>query len=69
MDLYKTNIFPAGGYDAIFCFVLSEEAKSDVRKIWASWKEMNVGPLLAQADDKGMSQVALEDVRGLAEIL
>ncbi|ORZ01481.1 ribosomal protein S5 domain 2-type protein [Syncephalastrum racemosum] len=59
----------AGGYDAIFCFVLSEKAKSEVRKVWAAWKDMNVGPLLAQADDKGMSQVALEDVRGLSEIL
>ena len=59
----------AGGYDAIFCIVISEEAKLKVRSLWQSWTELNVGPLLAQADDKGMEAVALESVNGLARLL
>lgn len=61
--------FAAGGYDAIFCIVISEDAKLRVRSLWQSWKELNVGPLLAQADDKGMEAVALESVDGLARLL
>ncbi|KAI9318394.1 ribosomal protein S5 domain 2-type protein [Dichotomocladium elegans] len=59
----------AGGYDAIFCIVLSEQAKLSVRQIWEEWKEMNVGPLLAQADDKGATAVALNAVPGLARVV
>ncbi|CDS10713.1 hypothetical protein LRAMOSA11199 [Lichtheimia ramosa] len=59
----------AGGYDAIFCIVISQDAKAQVHSLWQSWKELNVGPLLAQADDKGMEAVALESVDGLARLL
>lgn len=49
----------AGGYDAIFCIVISQDAKAQVHSLWQSWKELNVGPLLAQADDKGMELLLL----------
>lgn len=63
------RLFAAGGYDAIFCIVISQDAKVRVHSLWQSWKELNVGPLLAQADDKGMEAVALESVDGLARLL
>ncbi|KAI8139296.1 Phosphomevalonate kinase [Fennellomyces sp. T-0311] len=59
----------AGGYDAIFCIVLSEQAKQTVRKVWSSWTEMSVGPLLAQADNKGITATTVESVNGLARFL
>jgi phosphomevalonate kinase len=59
----------AGGYDAIFCIVLSKEAKNDVFKVWESWKELSVGPLLSQADSNGVTSVTLDSVPGLAKIL
>ncbi|KAI9276698.1 ribosomal protein S5 domain 2-type protein [Phascolomyces articulosus] len=59
----------AGGYDAIYCIVLSEKAKQGVRKLWSSWNEMNVGPLLAQADNKGIAKASVESVNGLARFL
>lgn len=59
----------AGGYDAIFCIVLSNESKHGVRKVWESWKELSVGPLLSQADSNGVTSVTLESVPGLAKTL
>lgn len=59
----------AGGYDAIFCIVLSKEAKQGVFKVWESWKELCVGPLLSQADSNGVTSVTLDSVPGLAETL
>lgn len=59
----------AGGYDAIFCMVLSNEAKNEVRKVWASWKELSVGPLLSQADSNGVTSVSLDSVPGLVTTL
>lgn len=59
----------AGGYDAIFCIVLSNQSKQDVRKVWGSWKELSVGPLLSQADSNGVTSVSLNSVPGLANIL
>ncbi|PIA16980.1 Phosphomevalonate kinase, partial [Coemansia reversa NRRL 1564] len=38
----------AGGYDAIFCIVLSKAAGDAVERLWSSWTEMSVGPLLAK---------------------
>ncbi|KAL1926439.1 hypothetical protein VTP01DRAFT_5768 [Rhizomucor pusillus] len=55
----------AGGYDAIFCIVLSQEAKENVRKLWTSWKEMDVSSLLAQADNKGAMQISIDTVKEL----
>lgn len=68
-ELWMLRLFAAGGYDAIFCIVISQDAKAQVHSLWQSWKELNVGPLLAQADDKGMEAVALESVDGLARLL
>ncbi|KAI9302541.1 hypothetical protein BJ944DRAFT_242258, partial [Cunninghamella echinulata] len=47
----------AGGYDAIFCIVLSEEAKDGVHRIWEQWSLCNVSPLLCQADSTGITNI------------
>ncbi|CEG81497.1 hypothetical protein RMATCC62417_15694 [Rhizopus microsporus] len=59
----------AGGYDAIFCIVLSDAAKQEVRKVWQSWKELNVGPLLSQADSNGITCPKLNEVPGLFNVI
>ncbi|GAA5811687.1 hypothetical protein MFLAVUS_005128 [Mucor flavus] len=59
----------AGGYDAIFCIVLSNHSKHLVRKVWESWKELSVGPLLSHADSNGVTSVSLASVPGLSDIL
>lgn len=59
----------AGGYDAIFCIVLSEKSKRGVRLVWESWKELCVGPLLSQADSHGVTCVEMSSVHGLEAIL
>ncbi|KAG0258790.1 phosphomevalonate kinase [Actinomortierella ambigua] len=43
----------AGGFDAIFCIVLSDESRQAVEKIWAGFKEMSVGPLLCSESIEG----------------
>ncbi|KAK3822852.1 MAG: Phosphomevalonate kinase [Benniella sp.] len=43
----------AGGFDAIFCIVLSDEAKQGVEAVWSGFKEMSVGPLLCKGSTKG----------------
>ncbi|KAJ2326236.1 phosphomevalonate kinase [Coemansia sp. RSA 2702] len=45
----------AGGYDAIFCVVLSPEAGDAVERLWSKWDEMSVGPLLAKQASSGVS--------------
>ncbi|KAI9482310.1 phosphomevalonate kinase [Coemansia sp. RSA 989] len=45
----------AGGYDAIFCMVLSPEAGDAVERLWSKWTEMSVGPLLAKQASGGVS--------------
>ncbi|CAO3591478.1 unnamed protein product [Absidia cylindrospora] len=47
----------AGGYDAIYCIVLSEEAKEKVRQVWERWTGCSVSPLLCQADSNGVTKV------------
>ncbi|CEP10758.1 hypothetical protein [Parasitella parasitica] len=59
----------AGGYDAIVCIVLSEEAKKGVCLVWESWKELSVGPLLSEEDFQGVTSVALDNVPGLSAVL
>ncbi|KAI8097953.1 ribosomal protein S5 domain 2-type protein [Gilbertella persicaria] len=59
----------AGGYDAIFCIVLSDQSKRDVRQVWQSWKELSVGPLLSQADSNGVTSTNLDRVPGLSLVL
>ncbi|KAG0242978.1 phosphomevalonate kinase [Actinomortierella wolfii] len=43
----------AGGFDAIFCIVLSNESRQAVEKIWAEFTEMSVGPLLCSESTEG----------------
>ncbi|OZJ04641.1 hypothetical protein BZG36_02021 [Bifiguratus adelaidae] len=45
----------AGGFDAIYCIVLSNEAMSEVQNLWAAWKELSVGPLLSREDSAGVT--------------
>ncbi|KAG0164849.1 phosphomevalonate kinase [Apophysomyces sp. BC1034] len=59
----------AGGYDAIFCIVLSDVAKRNVRRVWAEWAELSTGPLLAKEDSNGVTSVASDSVRGLLSTL
>jgi phosphomevalonate kinase len=48
---------------------LSDKAKQDVHQVWQSWKELNVGPLLSQADSHGVTSVKLDTVPGLSAVL
>ncbi|CAO3681682.1 unnamed protein product [Umbelopsis vinacea] len=57
----------AGGYDAIFCITLSDDASSQVEDVWRTWTEMNVGPLLASEDSHGARIEDFNQVVGLAE--
>ncbi|KAF9412511.1 phosphomevalonate kinase [Podila epigama] len=43
----------AGGFDAIFCIVLSEESRKGVENVWSNFKEMSVGPLLCTESVQG----------------
>ncbi|KAG0361390.1 phosphomevalonate kinase [Gamsiella multidivaricata] len=43
----------AGGFDAIFCIVLSEESRKGVESVWSNFKEMSVGPLLCKESAEG----------------
>ncbi|KAI9204383.1 ribosomal protein S5 domain 2-type protein [Polychytrium aggregatum] len=52
----------AGGFDAIFCIVLSQPSKEAVEACWSEWKEMAVGPLLARESNGGISRMDLDDV-------
>ncbi|KAJ2003478.1 phosphomevalonate kinase [Coemansia thaxteri] len=44
----------AGGYDAIFCMTLGPDADRAVEALWSAWKEMSVGPLLANQASSGV---------------
>ena len=66
----RLTCLAAGGYDAIFCIVLSERAKVGVRKLWAEWTELSVGPLLARADvSQGAMEVDINAIPGLKQAL
>ncbi|KAJ2896956.1 phosphomevalonate kinase, partial [Coemansia aciculifera] len=56
----------AGGYDAIFCVTLSPAASHAVERVWSSWEEMSVGPLLANQASSGVRTL---DIAGYPEIL
>lgn len=49
--------------------MLSDKAKEGVRQVWKSWKELNVGPLLAQSDSNGVTSVTLDSVPGLSKVV
>ncbi|KAJ2768955.1 phosphomevalonate kinase [Coemansia nantahalensis] len=44
----------AGGFDAIFCIVLGPAAADAVERLWSSWSEMSVSPLLAKQASRGV---------------
>ncbi|KAH6562229.1 hypothetical protein BASA50_004868 [Batrachochytrium salamandrivorans] len=54
----------AGGYDAIYCIVLSDVARDGVCKVWHSWTEMEVVPLLQGESQNGLrcSKIPLQDL-------
>ncbi|KAJ2721718.1 phosphomevalonate kinase [Coemansia sp. Benny D115] len=56
----------AGGYDAIFCVALDRAASDAVARLWSSWSEMSVGPLLANQASSG---VRLLDTQAYPEII
>ncbi|KAF9375189.1 phosphomevalonate kinase [Podila verticillata] len=43
----------AGGFDAIFCIVLSDDSRKGVENVWSNFKEMSVGPLLCTESIEG----------------
>ncbi|KAG9307252.1 hypothetical protein G9A89_017080 [Geosiphon pyriformis] len=55
----------AGGFDAIFCIAISSDAINGLEKVWSSWKETPVTPLLTRAASKGFAKETLEQVAGL----
>ncbi|KAF9924962.1 phosphomevalonate kinase [Linnemannia zychae] len=54
----------AGGFDAIFCIVLSEESRKGVENVWSGFQEMSVGPLLCQESVEGGLVVELGQGHG-----
>ncbi|ORX47469.1 Phosphomevalonate kinase [Hesseltinella vesiculosa] len=56
----------AGGYDAIFCVVLSDQAKERVQQVWEQWEGCNISPLLCQADSNGVTKVDPTSQSGVA---
>jgi len=51
----------AGGFDAIFCIVLSDAAKEAVSSVWSGFQEMSVGPLLCTESVDGGLVVELSE--------
>lgn len=45
----------AGGYDAVFALVLTDEAVADVERYWETYTEKHVCPLLVREDPRGIS--------------
>ncbi|KAG0000475.1 phosphomevalonate kinase [Entomortierella chlamydospora] len=43
----------AGGFDAIFCIVLSDDSRKSVERVWSNFTEMSVGPLLCKESVEG----------------
>jgi len=58
-------LISAGGYDAIFCVCISEDAVAEVEKVCESWQAMNVLPLLSRELATGYLVEKLEDVKGI----
>ncbi|CAG8597513.1 1925_t:CDS:2 [Rhizophagus irregularis] len=59
----------AGGYDAIFCIGLGNTFSSQIEKLWNSWEEMSVGPLLSRESSKGYMIEQINNIPGLSECL
>ncbi|GJJ77801.1 phosphomevalonate kinase [Entomortierella parvispora] len=51
----------AGGFDAIFCIVLSDAAREAVAGVWSGFEEMSVGPLLCTESVDGGLVVELSE--------
>ncbi|GBC09345.1 hypothetical protein RclHR1_08790006 [Rhizophagus clarus] len=59
----------AGGYDAIFCIGLGNTFSSQIEKLWDSWEEMSVGPLLSRESSKGYMIEQINNIPGLSGCL
>jgi len=44
----------AGGFDAVFAIVMDQSKVEALERLWSSWKEMNVLPLVLQHDPNGI---------------
>ncbi|CAG8565348.1 9509_t:CDS:2 [Ambispora gerdemannii] len=51
----------AGGFDAIFCITISQAAIDGIERVWNTWEEMSVAPLLTRASSKGFIKENLDD--------
>ncbi|CAI2170126.1 17748_t:CDS:2 [Funneliformis geosporum] len=59
----------AGGYDAIFCIGIGDAFNTRIEKLWNSWEEMSVGPLLSKESSKGYMIEQISEVSGLSKYL
>ncbi|RIA82680.1 phosphomevalonate kinase [Glomus cerebriforme] len=59
----------AGGYDAIFCIGIGNSFSSQIEKLWNSWEEMSVGPLLSRESSKGYMIEQINNIPGLSKSL
>ena len=62
-------MYLAGGYDAIFCIGVGDTFSSQIEKLWNSWKEMSVGPLLSRESSKGYAIEQINNIPGLSKCL
>jgi hypothetical protein len=65
LSIVDTDSHIAGGYDALWVLVLDPENAGEkpsdrVEQVWASWKKLDVSPLLAEESHTGGCR--LEDV-------
>ncbi|CAB4392833.1 unnamed protein product [Rhizophagus irregularis] len=67
--LIMAGVPGAGGYDAIFCIGLGNTFSSQIEKLWNSWEEMSVGPLLSRESSKGYMIEQINNIPGLSECL
>ncbi|KAJ3057499.1 phosphomevalonate kinase [Rhizophlyctis rosea] len=49
----------AGGFDAIFCVTVDPSCRDALERVWSSWTEMAVAPLLASDSKTGLMEVEL----------
>ena len=48
----------AGGFDAIFCIGLTQQAVENVEtRVWSRWETLSVTPLLCSSSDIGIQEV------------
>ncbi|CAG8733555.1 14145_t:CDS:2, partial [Funneliformis mosseae] len=67
--LIMAGVPGAGGYDAIFCIGMGNAFNTRIEKLWNSWEEMSVGPLLSKESSKGYMIEQISEVSGLSKYL